>query len=100
MVMTGLARETFMNYEFIYWSDAELANLLRILGDYKRTELVKDDISVFPCKARDNAKGCVFATIRCDAVESLKCNLRENNACDHEVLTITDDYITIDTDPF
>lgn len=100
MVMVGLARETFMNYEFIYWSDTGLANLLRILKDYKRTELVKGEISVIPCKARDNAKGCVFATIRCDAVDSLKYNLREHNACDHEIETTADDYITIDSDPF
>ena len=100
MVMVGLAMETFMNYEFIYWTDSELGNLLQTLEDLKRRSLVKGDISVIPCNVRDTGKGFVYATIRCNAVDSLKGRLREHDRCDHEIYNGIDNYATIDFDTF
>lgn len=101
MIMSAIASETFMNYEFIYYSDEELATLLMKLRNLERMELVKE-VSVCPGHVRDG-KGSVFACIRCSAVESLYYTLEHelHSPVSREVQTIHDDYIPLDEDlPF
>lgn len=96
MIITRFASETYMTCEFNYKDDTELSKILQELDHFKRRELVKGDITVIPCHVRDIYKGCVFATIRCDALDTLYYRLSsDNNDVTEDVYTTTEDYITI-----
>ena len=70
MIMTAVANETFMVYEFHYEDAHELSALLRQLNDLKRNNLIIGDISITTCLHEDNM-GYVFACIRSYVVDTL-----------------------------